>query len=186
MVAKKTEKKDTVTVRKYDDVVEDFYTVEVPKEPVSACVLCGCAGCLSDKCCEHLVYWSSDSGRPARYQINELMDRIVRLEELISVLDKSRKDAAATLRIVTEPFEKRAYTPEEVAVLKVVSGFLSDDIAGRRALIRKGEELCNACACLKCNERMLTAMRNDRSWEGYKPLPECCGHKDYQPSGLPF
>lgn len=193
-MAKKKAVKETVTVpleelievRRYDDIVGDYFNVKVKKEPVSACVLCGCAGCLSDKCCEHLEYWSNECGRPARYQINELMDRIARLEELIEVLDKSRRDAAATMRIVVQAYDNRPYKPEEVSLLNVVSGFLADDITGRRTLFRKGEELCNACGCLKCNERMLTAMRNDRSWEGHKPLPDCCGHKDYQASGLPF
>jgi hypothetical protein len=186
MAKKKVETKDTVTVRKYDDVVQDYYTVEVKKEPVSACVLCGCAGCLSAQCCEHLEFWSAEHGRPARYQISQLMDRIVRLEELIAELDKTRKDAAQAMQIAVKAYSNSPYTPPEVSLLKVLVGFLSDDITGRRTLVRKDEDLCDSCGCSKCNARMLGAMRNDRSWEGFKPLPECCGHKDYQPSGLPF
>lgn len=192
-MAKKKAVKETVTVpleelievQRYDDVVGDYFNVKVKKEPVSACVLCGCAGCLSDKCCEHLEYWSNASGRPARYQINELMDRIVRLEELIEVLDKSRRDAATAMRIVVQAYDKRPYKPEELSMLNVVSGFLADDIAGRRMLFRKGDELCTACSCTKCTERIWAAHKNEKEWE-HKPLPDCCGHKDYQPSGLPF
>lgn len=194
MSASKTSKKETVTVpleelievRRYDDIVGDYFNVKVKKEPVSACVLCGCAGCLSDKCCEHLEYWSNESGRPARYQINELMGRIAKLEELIEVLDKSRRDAATALSIAAQAYDKRPFRPEEVSLLNVVSGFLADDIAGRRTLFRKGDELCSACLCLKCNERLRVAMRNERSRGEYNSLPDCCGHSEYKPVDLPF
>lgn len=186
MTKKKSKAKETVTVRKYDDTVQDYYTVEVKKEAVSACVLCGCAGCLSAQCCEHLEYWSAEHGRPARYQINELMDRIVRLERLVTVLDKTRKDAAQTMQLVIESYAQRAYIPQEVSLLRVLAGFLSDDITSRRTLNRAGEDLCDACGCAKCNARMLEATRNERSWGVFTPLPECCKHNEYQPSGLPF
>jgi hypothetical protein len=187
MSKKKVKAQETIEVQMYDDYSQEYYAQTVPKAPVSNCVLCGCFGCLSDKCCEHLEYWDGEAGRPARFQVGQLMDRIVRLEELIAKLEQNRKDVAATIRVVTESYSKRPYTPQEISMLKVLASALNDDIEDRlRVLTRKEDHLCDACSCPKCNERMLVAMRNKHNWDGQKPVPECCGHKEYLPSGLPF
>jgi hypothetical protein len=187
VVKKKVATEETVEVRMYDEEIGDFYMRSVPKVPVSNCVLCGCAGCLSDKCCEHLEYWGSEHGQPARYQVRTLAERIERLEGLITKLERNRTDAVAAINAVVSQYDKASYQPQEVSVLRTLKAALSEDILTiGRTFCHKNEHLCSACSCQKCSARIFQAMKNKHNWDSFTPVPECCGHKDYTPGELPF
>jgi len=187
MVKKKAQEVETVEVSMYDDEVGDYYMRKVPKIPVSNCVLCGCAGCLSSKCCEHLEYWGSEHGQPARYQVRTLAERIDRLEDLIAKLERNRADAVAAITAVVAQYDKASYQPQEASVLRTLKAALSEDVSVLgRIFCHKGEHLCAACSCQKCSARTFQAMKNKHNWDSSAPIPECCGHKDYTPNELPF
>lgn len=187
MSKKKDKTPELIEISLYDDEVGDYYQKQVPKEPVSNCVLCGCAGCLSNKCCEHLEYWSAEHGQPARYQVRALAERIERLEGLITKLERNRKDTASAIESFLLYREKENYQPQELSFLRVLKSTLSEDISAfGRTFCHKDEHLCSACSCQKCSARIYQALKNKHNWDSFTPLPECCGHKDYTPDELPF
>lgn len=187
MGKKNREKQVTIEVSLYDDEVGDYYQKEVPKVAVSNCALCGCAGCLSDKCCEHLQYWSPEHGQPARYQVRSLSDHIHQLEILISKLEQNRKDSAAAIESVVSKVKKTEYQSPEMSLLRVLQSSLEKDIQRfGRTFCPVDEYLCRACNCQKCNARMMQSLKNTQDRSQFQPAPECCGHKDYTPDELPF
>lgn len=179
---------EMIEVSLYDDEVGDYYSRMVPKKPVSDCVLCGCAGCLSDTCCEHLEYWRNEHGQPARYQVSTLMSRINNLEKLVKQLEQNRADVANAIQAFIGYKDPSRYKTPEEAILLVLRAALEENISESiRMFCRPNEHLCDACGCKKCAERLLQAVKNKYpASNGYTPLPECCGHKSYLPADLPF
>jgi hypothetical protein len=177
-----------ITVMKYDEMVDDTYPVQVKKEPLSACELCACAGCLSDKCCEHLAYWTSESGKPARYQIDDLVHHIKILEKIIAKLDQQRR---VSIRAIDSSLEgddyskAHNYISKEAALLLTLSSSLKSDPAETDRIFARKTYLCSACSCQKCLEALVKTDREKLGLE-FIPNKQCCGHKSANLSDLPF
>lgn len=187
MTKKNQTKQETIEVSFYDNEVGDYYIKEMPKKAVSDCVLCGCSGCLSDNCCEHLEYWDNKHGQPARYQVRTLVERINKLEKLIKQLEQNRADVANAINSFIGYKDPSRYKTPEEAILVVLRAALEENISEPiRTFCRQNEHLCDACGCQKCAERLLQGVKNKYPMNGYTPLPECCGHKEYVTADLPF
>lgn len=177
-MAKKKEVTATITVRKYDEEMGDSYDVEVKKEPVSNCELCSCAGCLDSRCCEHLAYWDSEHGQPARYQLDRLVHEIKNRDAVIAKLNKHIEYLGAACELALDGLEKSHIGPHPAkAFVHVMKTALEHDVAHTWRMFTKDQYLCEACRCDKCMESLKVVYSNEAKRYGYEKLPECCGHK---------
>jgi hypothetical protein len=185
-MAKKKEVTETITIRKYDEEMGDSYDVEVKKEPVSNCELCSCAGCLDKRCCEHLAYWDTEHGQPARYQLDRLIQEIRNRDTVIAKLDKHIEYVSAACELAIDSLEKSHIGPHPAkAFISVVKSALDYDVARMSRLFAKEPYLCEACRCDKCMASLNVVYSNDSKRYGYEKVPECCGHKHVS-ADLPF
>lgn len=184
-MGKKQTEREMIEVLRYDEEMGDSYTVQVPKVPLTACQLCACAGCLSDKCCEHLEYWKNEHGKPARYQVDDLVEDIKRRDKVIKALEE-RLEAISQSCSVYLKREHVGVIPEDKAFVEMIRAAAKDDPARMDRIFVDNDYLCSACQCLKCCERMQVVLRNRHKFGEFAKVPECCGHKVSTYTDLPF
>lgn len=183
-MAKKV-KPETIMVTKYDDIMGESYEVEVEKKAVSACELCSCMGCLAKDCCEHLEYWNAEHGKPARYQLEDLVAHIKRLENIISKLEKRDEAVSQAINLALRGNGHMGVIPEDKAFLTVLHAALQQDPAQYERIFAKREYLCVACSCKKCLDVLNHNSRARLNMADFRK-PDCCGHKALLATDLPF
>jgi hypothetical protein len=185
MMVKKKSEAEYIEVVRYDEEVGDQYLAKVPKISLDACQLCACAGCLSDKCCEHLEYWNSTNGKPARYQIDDLRNEIEQRNKIIKALEQRLQAIGQSCAV----FLRRDHVgvlPEDKAFIEVLGAAAEKEVAHWERMVANDDYFCKACKCNLCCDRMMVRLKNNRSIGDFVKVPECCGHKVSSWADLPF